>query len=319
MPRVLTVQLMCDGLGTADENAVLSARTLRLDDLGIDIVDNLELITVVEDLYLQRNSISSLPDMSCLSRLRFLALQYNQIEDLSQAHLERLTRLAYLDISNNKLQSLTDNVLPKSLIILKCSNNPVMASLDIPALMSALPSLQQVNGTATAREHGEARKEATGGKGAAGSSQDRDFANELRDLQAGLGARYSGLRSSAAKVDDHGMDSTEAAQHSSKRQAIIDKYKEALQDSTATLQDMERAVVQERAAGLQNLAAGLRSTREAVVQRSHARTEAEALAQQEAVKAMQSRAQGDTLAEEAEPVWKKVLAKLEADEKGLHE
>lgn len=304
---------MREGLGATDDDAVLRSRRMRLDDLGIEILDNLELITQVEDLYLQRNKITSLPDMSCLTQLRFLALQYNQIEDLRPACLNHLRLLTFLDVSNNCISNLCREILPPSLVIFKFLNNPAASSLDVPSLISALPNLQEVNGTPTGRGVSlTVTADMRPGAGIpADSDQDRDFANELRDLQAGLGARNSSLH--GAGVTSSAGLSTAGDETSERRKAIIDKYKASLQDSTTTLQDMERAVAQERSEGLQSLSSGLRSTRDAAVQRSHARSDAVALEQQAAIQAVRDDKKQDEASTTDEPVWKKVLAKFEGE------
>src|SRR5690554_5970839 len=86
---------------------VLQISYLNASGYGIDKIKELEQFTNLETLILSNNALdsSSISSLQRLTNLRYLDLEWNQIEQITP--LRNLTNLNYLDISNNKIKDFT--------------------------------------------------------------------------------------------------------------------------------------------------------------------------------------------------------------------
>jgi hypothetical protein len=117
---------------------------LRLNDMAITEIENLEMFTALQRLYLHHNQIRVIENMEFHPDLRVLSINNNQIEEL--AGLLCLTRLEYLNASSNKIAQVDEADLPPSLLHLNLSNNPAAWEEDYrQRLVGALPALQDLD------------------------------------------------------------------------------------------------------------------------------------------------------------------------------
>jgi hypothetical protein len=117
---------------------------LRLNDMAIQEIENLEMFTALECLYLHHNQIRVIENMEFHPNLRVLSISNNQIEELSG--LLCLTRLEYLNASANKIAHVDEAELPPSLVHLNLSNNPAAWEEDYrQRLIGALPALEDLD------------------------------------------------------------------------------------------------------------------------------------------------------------------------------
>jgi Leucine-rich repeat (LRR) protein len=78
----------------------------------------------VTTIFLQYNKLTTihLDAFERCPNLKFLALQGNQLENFPD--LSYLTRLEFLDLRENRLQSLDPCFIPRHLVVLKLHGNP---------------------------------------------------------------------------------------------------------------------------------------------------------------------------------------------------
>lgn len=102
---------------------MLRVNKLHLDRLGIESLDNLECYTNVTHAYLQYNQIQEMSDaLTFLPNLTFLALFNNKI--CKMEHISTLEQLEYLDVANNNIQELIVTELPASIRFFNIDGNP---------------------------------------------------------------------------------------------------------------------------------------------------------------------------------------------------
>ena len=97
-------------------------KIIRLNDQGIDCIDNLEVFSQIEELYLRNNKIQRIENLDFLSRLIVLDLTDNQIS----------------------IDSLISSIglLPQNLLTLNLTGNPcALDDVAIAALQKSLPSV----------------------------------------------------------------------------------------------------------------------------------------------------------------------------------
>ncbi|KAL7678216.1 hypothetical protein ACOME3_004443 [Neoechinorhynchus agilis] len=156
---------------------VLNASSLGLK--AIKDIHNFDGYTVIKSIDMSHNEISRIYpyDFLGLEDLKFLSLQFNQIETILRGTFARLRKLIALDLSHNKLTdidnedsfrglnnliilSLSNNVLNsipskalselKSLTLLDLSNNPIAHLFNAPFLK--MKSIGQINVNGTSLE-----------------------------------------------------------------------------------------------------------------------------------------------------------------------
>ncbi|XP_064617441.1 leucine-rich repeat-containing protein 46-like [Liolophura sinensis] len=125
---------------------------VRLDRENIRQIDNLELFgSSVTNVYLQKNCIKKIENLSCLTNLVFLTLAGNKIKKLE--NLTGFSKLALLDLSDNQIEDFDVDEFPQSLVILNLSNNPCTNLPDHRgSIIQELPCLRQLNGEDVSRE-----------------------------------------------------------------------------------------------------------------------------------------------------------------------
>ena len=117
---------------------------LRLNDMAIQQIENLEMFTALQCLYLHHNQIRMIENMEFHPNLRVLSINNNRIEELSG--LLCLNRLEYLNASTNKIAHVDEAELPPSLVHLNLSNNPAAWEDDYrQRLIGALPALEDLD------------------------------------------------------------------------------------------------------------------------------------------------------------------------------
>lgn len=105
--------------------AVLALETLRLEGMGIAVLENLECFTRCRSLYLRGNCISKIENLDVLPHLTFVDLSHNSVQSLG-THLKDLSSLKVLDVSHNLIEVCDpDTQLPPRLQFLCLHNNPV--------------------------------------------------------------------------------------------------------------------------------------------------------------------------------------------------
>jgi len=113
---------------TRDEitDRVLQVKNINLENCNIFEMENLECYSLCTHLYLQHNHIKEISDQFIfMPELLFLALFDNKI--LRVEHLRELTKLQFLDISQNHILKLDIDELPLNLQYLNMSGNPFCA------------------------------------------------------------------------------------------------------------------------------------------------------------------------------------------------
>jgi hypothetical protein len=97
-------------------------KIIRLNDQGIDCIDNLEVFSQIEELYLRNNNIQRIENVDFLSRLIILDLADNQIS----------------------IDSLISSIglLPQNLLTLNLTGNPcALDDVAVAALQKSLPAV----------------------------------------------------------------------------------------------------------------------------------------------------------------------------------
>jgi len=135
-----------------DELSILNVSNKRL----VHIPGSITRLTNLEELHLEKNHLTSLPDIGKLPNLEFLDLHDNllttcpsmrRLTNLRELNLsnnqitsiprtiENLTNLEDLDVSNNLIQSIPASIRELNLLELNLSNNPIT---HIPATITNL-------------------------------------------------------------------------------------------------------------------------------------------------------------------------------------
>jgi hypothetical protein len=97
-------------------------KIIRLNDQGIDCIDNLEVFSQIEELYLRNNKIQRIENVDFLSRLIILDLTDNQIS------------------SDSLISSI--GLLPQNLLTLNLTGNPcALDDVAVAALQKRLPAV----------------------------------------------------------------------------------------------------------------------------------------------------------------------------------
>jgi len=124
--RGKTLQLCLTIISTKQ---IRDLKTLRLGYLHLGpSIEGLEQFTGLEHLYLNSNQIERIPTLAFASnrQLNFLVLSGNRIREIEG--LAELPNLQYIDLSKNLIEAVEPGVcLPKSLMFLKLSDNPISA------------------------------------------------------------------------------------------------------------------------------------------------------------------------------------------------
>lgn len=120
-------------------------KRVRLDRENIGEIDSLELFsTQVTNLYLQSNKICCIENLECLPNLQVLVLSNNQIKEITG--IRHLEKLLLLDLSENCLESVNIECIPKSIIILNLKGNSSLEEAKYrPQLIGNLPKLKQLD------------------------------------------------------------------------------------------------------------------------------------------------------------------------------
>jgi Leucine-rich repeat len=117
-------------------------------DLGwsrIACIENLELFTHLNELYLQHNDIAEIEGLECCTELRLLSLNNNRITRVE--NLQHLSKLVLLDLADNAISSCEPAALPRSLFMLDLRDNQCADDAEQQQqLVQHLPALQQLNG-----------------------------------------------------------------------------------------------------------------------------------------------------------------------------
>lgn len=145
--RCLTeTQLSMSGDAIAD--ALLQVTHLRLDRLGISMMENLELYSNCTHLYLQSNSISRIEGLEFMPNLRFLVLARNRIQKVENVIF--LENLQYLDLSDNAIDELDVDELPdQALAYVSFAGNACAEKEQYRSqLVGHLPLLREIDGRA---------------------------------------------------------------------------------------------------------------------------------------------------------------------------
>ncbi|XP_014599019.1 PREDICTED: protein phosphatase 1 regulatory subunit 42-like [Polistes canadensis] len=158
-------------------------KVIYLQDNNISRIENLHFATHLTHLYMQHNKISKLENLDCLQKLRKLYVGYNcisviegleNIENLIELHAENQSLtlgetlcleprsaitlskcLKKLNISNNKMTTLTDIANFSELEILEAKNNLLEDIEDLTQIISTLISLKELymNGNPVVHKH----------------------------------------------------------------------------------------------------------------------------------------------------------------------
>lgn len=100
-------------------------KIIRLNDQGIDCIDNLEVFSQIEELYLRNNKIQRIENVDFLSRLIVLDLSNNQIS------------------SDSLVSSI--GLLPQNLLSLNLTGNPCALDEEaVTALRKSFPSVKVI-------------------------------------------------------------------------------------------------------------------------------------------------------------------------------
>jgi len=112
------------GDSSNDKVEVISSLThVRLDRENICVIDNLDALANVTNLYLQGNKIEKIQNLECLSpTLKFLTLSQNKIVKIEG--LKMLHNLGFLDLSENKIVNIDYSQLPSSIVFVAFEENP---------------------------------------------------------------------------------------------------------------------------------------------------------------------------------------------------
>ncbi|CAK8695098.1 unnamed protein product [Clavelina lepadiformis] len=124
---------------------LLQLTHIRLDRENIYLIENLDCLGAVSNLYLQQNNISKIQNLECLSSsLKFLTLAGNHISKVEG--LIELQVLAFLDLSDNEIADFRGDEFPKSLIFVKFLNNKCTKNVNYrKKLITSLPKLKEVD------------------------------------------------------------------------------------------------------------------------------------------------------------------------------
>jgi Leucine-rich repeat len=124
---------------------LLSRQVLDLGWSRIACIENLELFTHLNELYLQHNDIAEIEGLECCTELRLLSLNNNRITRVE--NLQHLSKLVLLDLADNAINSCEPAALPRSLLMLDLRKNQCAEDAEQQQLLvQHLPALQQLNG-----------------------------------------------------------------------------------------------------------------------------------------------------------------------------
>eukprot|EP00903_Cladosiphon_okamuranus_P008287 g7975.t2 len=131
--------------GDAEKRAtyLLKVEVLRLDWERIPSIQNLDVFTHLRELYLQHNRIEVIEELDTLRSLEFLALGSNRIRRLE--NLRHLSKV--LDLSDNMIEDVDTQELPRALAILNMAGNPCGREPTFRhRITCALPDLKVLDG-----------------------------------------------------------------------------------------------------------------------------------------------------------------------------
>jgi Leucine-rich repeat (LRR) protein len=125
---------------------VLKNTHLKLDRLGLESLENLECYDRTTHAYFQYNNLRELSDQfSFMPNLIFLVAFNNKIESVND-ELLNCTKLEVLDLSNNQINKIQLENLPKSLLVLNLKGNPISQDSEfLDQCLSCLPNLIELN------------------------------------------------------------------------------------------------------------------------------------------------------------------------------
>merc|ERR1719354_18453 len=109
------------------------------------MIDNLDALANVTNLYLQGNKIEKIQNLECLSpTLKFLTLSQNKIVKVEG--LKMLRNLGFLDLSENKIVNIDYSQLPGSVVFLSFEENPCSEKPNYKKkLIENLPQLKSLD------------------------------------------------------------------------------------------------------------------------------------------------------------------------------
>nr|CAB3263539.1 leucine-rich repeat and coiled-coil domain-containing protein 1-like [Phallusia mammillata] len=155
MPKTVSIDLILNrnvkqkvedarDIDVADQ--ILGLTHVRLDREELEIIDNLDCLGPVTNLYLQHNLFTQINNLEWVaSSLKFLTLAGNQIERIE--NLLHLELLQFLDLSDNLIDVLNVDQLPKSLVFLNLRNNKCTYSVGYrQSVTDGLPLLKLLDG-----------------------------------------------------------------------------------------------------------------------------------------------------------------------------
>eukprot|EP01052_Picozoa_sp_SAG31_P020961 SAG31_NODE_1598_length_7798_cov_7.682167_7_plen_305_part_00 len=146
---LLEEAVLPDGfVGSMEERAerMFQTRKLRLKGRNIAAIENLEMFTALEYLYLGHNQIERLQNLEFHPNLHFLTINHNRLASL--AGIEALPNLKHLNAAANLLEDLPEiiGVLPEGLQDLHLAGNPSALVEDYRRqLVGALPELVELD------------------------------------------------------------------------------------------------------------------------------------------------------------------------------
>ncbi|XP_063693004.1 leucine-rich repeat-containing protein 46-like isoform X2 [Bolinopsis microptera] len=135
------------GSNNSVEDSVLRLKRIWLDKMGITQIDNLEMLGNITHIHLDFNVISTIENLETVgSSLQHLSLKGNKISDIGGG-LMCLSKLMSLDLSENRISTITSKQLPSSITFLNLLDNPLMESneFDEDSFLEEFPEMKVYN------------------------------------------------------------------------------------------------------------------------------------------------------------------------------
>lgn len=129
-PEIKHIKIARVNLGQVPTSGIKNFRKLEaitFEACGIQSLDGLKCLKNVQQIFLNRNNITVIPDVKFNQKVVYIEAQYNKMENVSKNAFKNLENLYWLDLSNNRIKKLPRKLFTHNYVLtsINLSNNRI--------------------------------------------------------------------------------------------------------------------------------------------------------------------------------------------------
>lgn len=125
-PEIKHIKIIRVNLGHVPTSSGLrnfrKLEAITFESCNIESLDGLKSLKSVQQIFLNKNNITAIPDAKFNNKVVYIEAQYNKMENISKNAFKNLENLYWIDLSNNRIKK-----LPRKVFV----NNHVLTSINL--------------------------------------------------------------------------------------------------------------------------------------------------------------------------------------------